>query len=342
MSWRLKKGYTPGSWDLKGHVVILAEYDGFTNPEKVKLDKLETWHKLPDGVLKSERALGNLAQRIGEVQVTLPDGFAGEFIRVKVKLDVNKKLTRVVGITKGGEAEKYLVKFEKLPTFCHACGLMGHWYEECGRGEHDVTKFEWGNFLLTPRWGRGGSRSNGGRGRDSRSFGPSNGRGEGDDEDDWTCAFGRGRGWDMHDSANWWYNTAYNQPATTHEPGCADKEGLMTKNAGNLSLDETKMQVVVAMDTNVLGKRYVEDSGATANRSNEGLPQVGAGAIVPTGNTANKVDKFDGGNNGSIELMGTPQKNGNKKKMKGGDGEAIANSSNVVLTASSAEVRRDQ
>ncbi|KAE8778099.1 putative disease resistance protein RGA3 [Hordeum vulgare] len=262
-----------GSWDLKGHVVILAEYDGFTNPEKVKLDKLETWHKLPDGVLKSERALGNLAQRIGEVQVTLPNGFAGEFIRVRVKLDVNKKLTRVVGITKGGETEKYLVKFEKLPTFCHACGLMGHWYEKCGRGEHDVTKFEWGNFLLTPRRGRGGGHgghSNGGRGRDSRSFGPSNGRGEGDDEDDWAGAFGRGTG------------------------------------RGNLSLDETKMQVVVAMDTNVLGKRYVEDSGATANRSNEGLPQVGAGAIVPTGNTANKVDKFDAGNNGSIELMGTP------------------------------------
>ncbi|KAE8799990.1 putative disease resistance protein RGA3 [Hordeum vulgare] len=254
--------YTRGH-GTKGHEMILAEYDGFTNPEKVKLDKIETWcqiHKLPDGVLKSERALGNLAQRIGEVQkvqVTLPNGFAGEFIRVRVKLDVNKKLTRVVGITKGGELEKYLVKFEKLPTFCHACGLMGHWYEECDTGEHDVAKFEWGNFFLAPRRGRGGGRggrSNGGRGRDSRPFGPSNGRGDGDDEDDWAGALGRGRGRGMHDHANWRYNTAYNQPTTTHEPGGADKEALMTENAGNLSLDETRMQVVVAMDTNVLGK----------------------------------------------------------------------------------------
>ncbi|KAE8780124.1 reverse transcriptase [Hordeum vulgare] len=72
-----------GPWDFKGYAVILAEYDGFTNPEKVRLDNLETWaqiHKLPDGVLKSEKALGNLAQRVGEVQevqVTLPDGFVG-------------------------------------------------------------------------------------------------------------------------------------------------------------------------------------------------------------------------------------------------------------------------
>lgn len=194
------KAIHQGPWDFKGHALILAEYDGFTNPERVKLDKLETWcqiHKVPDGVLKSEKALGNLAQRIGEVQevqVTLPNGFAGEFIRVRAKLDVNKKLTRVVGITKGGETEKYLMKFEKLPTFCHACGLMGYWYEECGTGEHDVSKFEWGNFLLAPRRGRGGGRggrSNGGRGRNSRSFGPSNGRGKDDEEDDWAGKFGR-------------------------------------------------------------------------------------------------------------------------------------------------------
>lgn len=71
------------------------------------MDKLETWcqiHRLPDGVLKSTKALENLVSRIGEVQevqVTLPNRFVGEFIRVRVKLDVNKKLTRVVGITKG-------------------------------------------------------------------------------------------------------------------------------------------------------------------------------------------------------------------------------------------------
>ena len=38
--------------------MIMAEYDGFTKPENVKLDKIETWcqiHKLPDMVLKREK-----------------------------------------------------------------------------------------------------------------------------------------------------------------------------------------------------------------------------------------------------------------------------------------------
>lgn len=93
------KAMHQGPWDFHGIALLLAEYDGFSNPEKVKLDTLETWcqiHRLPDGVLKSKTALENLAKRIGEVQevqVTLPNGFIGEFIRVRVKLNVNRKLT---------------------------------------------------------------------------------------------------------------------------------------------------------------------------------------------------------------------------------------------------------
>lgn len=82
----------------------------------------------------------NLASHIGElqeVQVTLPNGFVGEFIRVRIKLDVSEKLRQFVCFTQAGNMEFYQVKFEKLPTFCQACGIMGHWHEECGMGEHD-------------------------------------------------------------------------------------------------------------------------------------------------------------------------------------------------------------
>ncbi|KAE8821405.1 hypothetical protein D1007_00547 [Hordeum vulgare] len=308
------KAIHQGPWDFKGYALILAEYDGFTNPEKVRLDKLETWaqiHKLPDGVLKSEEALGILAQRVGEVQevqVTLPNGFVGEFIRVRVKLDVNKKLTRVVGITKGGATEKYLVKFEKLPTFCHACGLMGHWYEDCGTGEHDTSKFEWGNFVLGPRRcrvGGPGGRSNGGRGRDDRPLDPTYGRGRGDEEDYGVGAFGRGRGQGLHESANWRYNTAYNRQAT-NEPGeymnaqhpeLVGEETTMTESDEILSLDVTRSKLIEAMDTNVLGKRYAADSGVAAICNRDDIPQGARGVMVPAGNTTNKVDIFVGGEN---------------------------------------------
>ncbi|XBI71926.1 hypothetical protein VPH35_066002 [Triticum aestivum] len=184
-------------WDFKGMALIIAEYDGFKNPESVKLDKIEMWcqiHRLPDMVLKREQFVKNMAQRIGEVvelQIVLPNGFIGEFVRVRVKLGVTKKLTRFVGFTKGGETEYYQVKFEKLPVFCYMCGLLGHWHEECGSGEHDDKDMEWGPFILAARRGANANRTPGrgyGRSseRDAGVFGD-----EGDVND-----YGRGRGTD--------------------------------------------------------------------------------------------------------------------------------------------------
>lgn len=132
-------------WDFQGSALVIQEYDGFTIPESIKLDRIETWsqiYKLPDGVLKNLGIVQNMAKGIGEVQdaqITLPNGFVGQFIRVLVKLDVNKKLTHFVIFTKAGKTEFYQVKYEKLPTFCYFCGMMGHWHEECGSVEHNES-----------------------------------------------------------------------------------------------------------------------------------------------------------------------------------------------------------
>ena len=159
-----------GPWEFRGYgALIITEYDGLSKPETIQLDRLETWsqiHGLPDGVLKKAGFLKNLASRIGEVQevqTTLPSGFVGQFIRVRAKLDVNQKLTRFVSFSRAGKTEFFQVKYEKLPTFCYACGKMGHWHEECGTEEYDTDKLEWGNFILAPRRGRGrgGGRTNG-------------------------------------------------------------------------------------------------------------------------------------------------------------------------------------
>ena len=37
------KALHQGPWDFKGMALIIDEYDGFKNPESVKLDKIETW-----------------------------------------------------------------------------------------------------------------------------------------------------------------------------------------------------------------------------------------------------------------------------------------------------------
>ena len=118
----------------------MAAYDGFSKPESIKLNKLQTpcqIHKLPDAVLKNETFVKNMAKRIGEVQeiqIALPSGFVGKFIRVRVKIDVDNKLTRFVSFMCAGKTMFYEVKYENLPTFCYACGKLGHWHQECGSG----------------------------------------------------------------------------------------------------------------------------------------------------------------------------------------------------------------
>ena len=184
------KAMAEGPWLFRDQAVIMQEYDGFKNPDAFKLDKLSVWaqiHRLPDKFL-IEPAVKGLASRIGEVeeiQLKLPAGFFGEFVRVKVKIDIHSKIKRFVTAKKGEERVQYQVKYEKLPIFCFNCGEFGHWHEECGEGEHDEAKFEWGDFVMAdnfrfntagrgnhgPQRGRGGQWS-GGRGRGREPYNP--------------------------------------------------------------------------------------------------------------------------------------------------------------------------
>ncbi|KAL5787815.1 hypothetical protein ACOSP7_004764 [Xanthoceras sorbifolium] len=76
-----------------------------------------------------------LAGTIGDV-VEFPlesNGCWGKFLKVKVRIDITKPLKR--GIRVWLEEFKTMItspiKFEKLPEFCFACGLVGHSLKEC-------------------------------------------------------------------------------------------------------------------------------------------------------------------------------------------------------------------
>lgn len=120
-----------GPWLFRDQAVIMEEYDGYTNPRSVKLDKVTVWaqvHQLPDNFLK-EPIIKGMCRNVGEileVQIKPPSGFVGSFVRIKVKLDVNKKLSRFASITEDRKKEFYQVKYENMPNFCGKCGFIGH------------------------------------------------------------------------------------------------------------------------------------------------------------------------------------------------------------------------
>ena len=59
---------------------------------------------------------------------------AGNFVRVRVKLDVRKVLVGFTTVSREGK-QFYQIKYENLPKFCSVCGILGHIHEECGTGE---------------------------------------------------------------------------------------------------------------------------------------------------------------------------------------------------------------
>jgi hypothetical protein len=267
------KAMFQGPWFFRNQALIIEEYDGFANPRTVVLDKITVWAqvwKLPDLCLK-EPIIKGMCRSMGEVlevQIKLPTGFVGPFVRIRVKLHIDKKLIRFVPLTKDKKKEWYQIKYEKLPTFCFQCGLIGHWHEECGAGEHDPSKFEWGDFILADSV-RGLNRGRG----SGRGFEPGRGGGRGS-EFGRAPFMGRGRG-----------REGVNSTLDITKPRADDEKGRS---------EDTDMEV------DWLRKRRVNSDGQNSN------PNVLA-ITGNTTTVANMVGIFDGeAEKGSVE--GTPGK----------------------------------
>ena len=140
-----------GPWLFRQNAVIIEPYDGISPIDSVELNFLAVWvqiHNLPPGY-RRENLITNLAERkLGQVLKVETDlAGIGNFVRVWARVDVRKVVTRAVTISRNGNRDFYMVKYEKFPRFCGACGHLGHSYTECGTGEHDVTKLKWGDWL---------------------------------------------------------------------------------------------------------------------------------------------------------------------------------------------------
>ncbi|KAM3243268.1 hypothetical protein ACQJBY_055305 [Aegilops geniculata] len=175
-----------GPWNFKGKSVVLAPYDGFTKPSLIELNKIDIWiqiHDLPDGFFSKVKAL---SATVGEFIFAEPKShdFEGNFVRVRVRIDVTKPLKNVVSLVvrKKDSLERVIfrVKYERLPDWCEVCGHLGHLFKECGDGVHPpqamVFKELRASWFRRPGSGpgeRAGTRGGRGRGRNGRGGGRS-------------------------------------------------------------------------------------------------------------------------------------------------------------------------
>ncbi|KAI4988383.1 hypothetical protein ZWY2020_030013 [Hordeum vulgare] len=139
-----------GPWLFRNMAVIFAPYDGYSEATDVPMVHMPIWlqsHKLPDGYCRAD-VVEKLLRSSGEILETrIAGNFRGDYIRVRVKHDVRKPLTKFVSIVKGKVRTVYAVRYEKLARFCKACGIIGHDHKECGNGVYEERDLKFGDYL---------------------------------------------------------------------------------------------------------------------------------------------------------------------------------------------------
>jgi hypothetical protein len=116
-----KKVVHQGPWTFRGWAVMIQDYDGKEDPVNISFDGLHVWaqiHGIPE-LYRKVHIVDDLARRIGkarEVQMNPKLYYEGNYVRIRVLVNVGRPLTRVVSLNVEGEGKKLLfVKYEKVP-----------------------------------------------------------------------------------------------------------------------------------------------------------------------------------------------------------------------------------
>ncbi|XP_050259988.1 uncharacterized protein At4g02000-like [Quercus robur] len=145
-------------WTYEKSLILLREFEGERIPKEISLWQSPFWVQIHNLSLKSRtretgRAIEAKLGEVLEVDVEESGVHWGKFLRVRVKIDVTKKLVRGKKIViEGGEQRWIAFKYERLPNFCYRCGLLSHGLKDCKEGNDnedqvDLSKLQYGAWL---------------------------------------------------------------------------------------------------------------------------------------------------------------------------------------------------
>ena len=124
-------------WTYKKYLILLREFEGEQVPKDISLWQSPFWVQIHNLPLKSRtretsRAIGAKLGEVLDVDVAESGVHWGKFLRVRVQIDVTKKIVKGKRIiVEGGEQRWITFKYERLPNFCYHCGLLNHGLKDC-------------------------------------------------------------------------------------------------------------------------------------------------------------------------------------------------------------------
>ncbi|KAL8477664.1 hypothetical protein ACS0TY_029820 [Phlomoides rotata] len=127
-------------WHFDKNTILLKELGGGEQPSRVTFTTAMFWVRIYDLSLsarsvKAITPLGNFIGELVELDLTSLEGVSHS-VRLKTRVDFRKPLRKGT-LLEVREAEKVWVefKYERLPSFCYLCGLLGHMRRECDLAE---------------------------------------------------------------------------------------------------------------------------------------------------------------------------------------------------------------
>jgi hypothetical protein len=157
-------------------LVSLADFDGLTPPKELKFERESFWIRMYNlplacmGKTTGEKIRASVGV-VEEVDVWEEAAGWGEYLRVKISIDLSSPLARGRMLHLQGRSNWVAFKYEKLPKFCYYCGVIKHGRSGCieqgaGKKNGDEEGYPYGPWLrvaFPPRRGTGGDVRRGGR-----------------------------------------------------------------------------------------------------------------------------------------------------------------------------------
>ncbi|WKA07960.1 hypothetical protein VitviT2T_025728 [Vitis vinifera] len=127
-----------GPWAYDNYPLIFERVAQGDNLDKVDLNELAMWiqlHDLPAGWW-SDSIAQNIGSCLGEFLESDPNNYLGakkDYMRIRIKFDVLKPLKKMINLKKpkGEGMIQVTIRYERLPTYCFQCGMLGHGEKFC-------------------------------------------------------------------------------------------------------------------------------------------------------------------------------------------------------------------